>query len=144
MKRLIFIIALLHTTASIIAERFTIGELTFVTISSNEVELVSADPTITTIYISPTVTYQGVKYRITSIGDWAFSGCTSLKSLTIPNGVINIGDCAFYNCSGLTSISIPNSVINFEESVFAGCTKLSVPVYNAHCFAYMPISFQGH
>ena len=73
MKRLIFIIALLHTTISIIAEEFTIGELTFEIISSNEVELVSADSTITTIYITPTVTYQCVKYRITSIGDWAFS-----------------------------------------------------------------------
>lgn len=144
MKRFVFIIVLLYITVSVLAEEFTIGKLTFETISSNEVELVYVDTAITSVYLNSTITYQGVKYSITSLGNWAFSGCAGLTSLTIPNGVTNIGDFAFCNCSGLASIDIPNSVINVGEGAFTGCTKLSSPVYNAHCFAYMPTSFHGH
>ena len=41
----------------------------------------------------------------TSIGDFAFDGCTNLTSISIPNSVTNIGKCAFYDCSRLTSIN---------------------------------------
>ena len=41
---------------------------------------------------------------VTNIGDWAFYGCGSLKSITIPSSVTSIGDYAFKNCDNLTRI----------------------------------------
>ena len=58
---------------------------------------------------------------VTSIGDGAFLSCSSLTSITIPEGAISIGDYAFYNCISLASISIPDSVTSIGSSAFEGC-----------------------
>ena len=67
---------------------------------------------------------------VTSIGKWAFFGCSGLKSITIPNSVTSIGDDAFFNCTGLTSVTIPNSVTSIGNSAFRGCcglTNVTIP-----------------
>ena len=60
----------------------------------------------------------------TCIDDYAFSECSSLTSITIPNSITSIGYYAFYGCSSLTSITIPNSVTSIGEDAFRGCSSL--------------------
>ena len=62
---------------------------------------------------------------ITRIEDHAFSGCSSLSSITIPSSVTSIGYGAFADCSSLTSITIPNRVTSIENSVFFNCSALT-------------------
>ena len=63
--------------------------------------------------------------KVHSIGDCAFLGCSNLTGITIPNKVHSIGDCAFRYCSSLTSITIPNSVITIGDYACEGCSGLA-------------------
>lgn len=58
---------------------------------------------------------------ITEIGDYAFSNCQGITSVTIPHSIKRIGAKAFYNCKGLTTIDIPNSVTNISADAFDEC-----------------------
>ena len=64
-------------------------------------------------------------YPVTQIGWSAFSGCTSLTSITIPYGVVSIGWKAFFGCTSLTSITIPESVTYLGWKAFSGCASLT-------------------
>ena len=85
---------------------------------------------VTTITIPEKVTYNSTEYSVTSIGDHAFSYCSSLTSVTIPNSITSIGDEAFIGCRSLTSISIGNSVTSIGNDAFSDCsslTSISIP-----------------
>ena len=76
------------------------------------------------------ITELEIPSSVTSIGNYAFSGCKELTSLIIPNSVVSIRTDAFEGCSGLTKLTIPNSVTSLGYSAFARCSgliELSLP-----------------
>ena len=62
---------------------------------------------------------------VTSVGNYTFCNCKSLKSITIPDSVTEIGYCVFDGCIGLTSITIPDSVTIIGDDAFADCIGLT-------------------
>ena len=83
------------------------------------------------VVIPESVEHEGAAYSVTSIGDYAFVGCSGLTSVTIPNSVTSIGDFAFRDCSGLTSVTIGNSVTSIGTMAFANCSEL----LDVYCYA---------
>ena len=62
--------------------------------------------------------------NVTSIGNYAFYGCTGLRSIIIPASVTSIGTNAFNRCTGLTSVEIPANVTILGSYAFEYCTGL--------------------
>ena len=123
MKRFFTFFFALVATTTLWAEDFSVDGIYYniLTYKTNEVEVTSGSSKYSgSVTIPETVTYSGTTYSVTSIGNDAFFDCDGLTSVTIPNSVTSIGGSAFWYCDGLTS-----------------------PVYNAHCFAYMPSSYSG-
>ena len=77
------------------------------------------------IVIPSTVMNGSTQYTVTGIGNYAFSGCSGLTSITIPNSVTSIGEFAFENCRVLTSLTIPNSVTSIGIYAFENCKALT-------------------
>ena len=62
---------------------------------------------------------------VTSIGDHAFSWCSSLSEIVIPSSVTSIGKGAFSCCDSLSEIVIPSSVTSIGDWAFSWCHSLS-------------------
>ena len=70
------------------------------------------------VTIPETVTYKGTTYSVIRISNEAFSGCSSLKSVTIGNNVTSIGEGAFWDCTSLTSVTIGSGVTSIGSDAF--------------------------
>ena len=61
----------------------------------------------------------------TNLGSYAFSGCSNIANIILPNTLTSISNYAFKNCSGLESITIPENVTSIGTDAFNNCTALS-------------------
>ena len=84
---------------------------------------------------------------VTTIGDNAFYGCSTLESVTFSEGLTGIGEHSFQNCAKITEISLPQKLTSIGTYAFSGCTgvtKLVVPdsVESIGTFAFygMPLT----
>ena len=151
MKKLGILLLACITALNLWAERFKIGKLTFDTATPTTIKLIDADEDITKVFLSDTIGYKGNSYTLTYIGGYAFEGCKSLKSVTIPNCVTSIGDRAFYKCTSLRSIIIPNSVTSIGWEAFGRTALYKDPanwengaLYIDNCLIEVAEDFVGH
>ena len=80
---------------------------------------------------------------VTSIGDYAFTNCTSLTSVAIPDSVTSIGFRAFDNCTSLTSVAIPDSVTSIDYSAFDDCGSLADVYYSGSKAQWASINIEA-
>ncbi len=80
---------------------------------------------MTSYVFSERVEIDGKVYAVTHIDSNTFGGCASLRSLTIPEGVIEIDDEAFMGCSSLVSITLPSTLEELGGLSFVGCSSLT-------------------
>lgn len=129
------VIALTATVATWarVGDTFTTGGLTYkvtsespaeVTVWMYDLDTTPIDVKIPKTVSNPDMTESDVVYSVTSISDYAFSDCESLKSIIIPARVITIGTGAFKNCTGLSELDIPDWVETIKQNAFNGCSGL--------------------
>ena len=84
----------------------------------------AVDTSVVEVVIPDSVDYLGNTYTVTSIGGYAFSDCSRLESVEIPDGVTSIGSDAFMYCRRLESVNIPEGVTSIGGWAFFYCVSL--------------------
>lgn len=141
-KLFTLLFALMATIGTMLAEDAKIGNLYY---QCDSYSLLSEGGTvivtggvygITSAQIPSSIKYQfswdtiPATYTVHAIDDGAFSNCTSLTAISIPESVTYIGARAFSGCSSLTAVHLPNSVTSIEEATFSYCiglTSIDIP-----------------
>ena len=130
MKRFLFFFNILLFTNILLAQSFTIDDITYNVIGTNQVELTKYNGNASFVNIPATVEYEENTYSVTFIKGNAFYYKTNLTSITIPNTVTAIGTSsdnygAFEECNNLTTITIPSSVVELGRWTFYNCDNLT-------------------
>ncbi len=99
----------------------TYEDLYYKVTDAGEIEITGCKADATSVEIPAEIDGKSV----TSIGKWAFSDCTSLAEIIIPDDVTSIKVGAFHGCTSLAEIIIPEGVTSIEGAVFQKCTSLT-------------------
>ena len=62
---------------------------------------------------------------LTKLGKYVFHKCRSLTSVALPDGLTQLGDGVFYDCSSLTSVALPDGLTQLGNNVFRKCSSLT-------------------
>jgi len=136
MKKIVFIILamLLPLIASAATTSFKVDGISYETLEDdNQAVMVINGNTKYSgdVVIPATVTSGGKTYTVKKIGKWAFWECTGLKSIVLPEGLVEIENSSFTGCTGLKALTIPTSVVSIDgtawsddRGAFEGCTGL--------------------
>lgn len=81
---------------------------------------------------------------ITNIGSSAFAYCKGLRAIVFLGGIAHIQNSAFRYCTGLTEITLPRSVISIGESAFSHCTALTKIYFGGTMEDWDDIEFGEH
>jgi hypothetical protein len=91
------------------------------------------------LVIPEVVIIDGITYQVNSIGQYAFSDCNGLSSVTLPSTAAIIEAFAFNNCANLASITMPDTLSAIQEGAFKDCTSLTgIKTPNSDWGAYLP------
>ena len=77
------------------------------------------------VVIPQNVSYKESEFRVTSIADYSFSGCSKLTNITLPEGITSLGKYCFSLCSSLTNITLPKGITSLGSGCFYGCSGLT-------------------
>jgi len=77
---------------------------------------------------------------VTSIGTRAFQGCANLEAPVFPNNLNSIGDYAFFGCNGLTRVTIPASVTLIGDAAFTSCRNLTEFIVDSANMSYTALN----
>lgn len=77
------------------------------------------------VTIPDVVSYDNVEYKVTSIGESAFSDCSKLTSVAIGHNVTDINWLAFYRCKKLETVTMGNKVRTIGDGAFSDCEQLT-------------------
>ena len=105
------------------------GDTGTVQVGTDNGTLIAVSQDTTTVAIPETVSVYWATYEVTSVGNYAFTNCSSLTDVTIPDSVTDIGIYAFYGCNNLISVTLPESIASSMTSIghwaFYNCSSLT-------------------
>ena len=110
------------TNRIVLNSSYTTGNDTYyyVVHEDNTVEIIGCTTTSTELTVPEAIE----ELPVTTIGDYGFSGCSTLNSITIPANIKIIGKYAFQQCTGLVNATIPTTVNSVDDYAFYNCTGL--------------------
>ena len=123
-KSLLFFAAMCCMMMAYANEKTSIDGIDYILDNTDNTATVTKCDNFQFLAIPSEITYGETTYTVTSIGDYAFSGCKPLESVDIPGTVKSIGEQAFQGCSSLESLRIPEGVESIGNSAFQGCSGL--------------------
>lgn len=92
--------------------------------ASSDKRLLIDDNTVIAFAPYGVSSYSNIPSGVTTIGAFAFDGCSNLKNLILPSSVSTVKYCAFMDCVSLSQLSLPESITAIDDLAFSGCSGL--------------------